>query len=246
MTKFTYVGVALLGVAAAGCAYEQRPYSYSQTGVYATDPSVGTTYSSTPAPDYREAREEKDRLLVEQVRQRLSGYGRLSDTCASLNLTANDGRVTIAGNVPNDEDRQMIKTLVKNTSGVSDVSDRMEIVAITPTGSSVETRTYPSDNNSGELSNSAANMFSLHVQGLTDTDRALAQRILQGLRTDTTISAILPSVNITVSGGRITLSGTVVNDRQRDVIDAAVERAAGVKEVDDRMRYTPRNASENP
>jgi len=58
-------------------------------------------------------------------------------------------------------------------------------------------------------------VFNLHVQGLNDTDRNLAQNILQGLRTDSLLHSLLPTVNINVSGGRVILQGTVQSEQQR-------------------------------
>jgi osmotically-inducible protein OsmY len=75
----------------------------------------------------------------------------------------------------------------------------------------------------------------LHVQGLNDTDRTLAQRVLEGLQTDTTLANVMPSVNINIINGRVVLQGTVQNERQRRAIVEAVQRAAGVQNVEDQL-----------
>ena len=78
--------------------------------------------------------------------------------------------------------------------------------------------------------------INLHVQGLSAPDRALAQRILDGLRTDRNLGTMPPTVNINVSGGRVILTGTVQNEQQRLAIVSTVQRAAGLENVDDQLQ----------
>jgi osmotically-inducible protein OsmY len=81
-----------------------------------------------------------------------------------------------------------------------------------------------------------ADTFNLHVKGLSETDRLLAQRVLDGLRADSAVSSYMPVVNIDIDGGRVVLRGTVLNDDQRRSIVSAVQRAAGVNNVQDELR----------
>ena len=97
-------------------------------------------------------------------------------------------------------------------------------VALSPTG---RTAPVPGD------------IFNLHVQGLSATDRTLAQHILDGLKTDTVLGSLLPSVNINVGDGKVTLQGTVQNDQQKQAIVSAVRRAAGIDSVEDQLQVMP-------
>jgi osmotically-inducible protein OsmY len=106
---------------------------------------------------------------------------------------------------------------------VAGVIDRIQ--TLSPTG-----RIEPSG------SHDAGEIFSLHVQGLTESDRTLAQRILQGLRTDTALTSLLPVVDIHVADGRVNLRGTVQGEEQRRTIVSAVRRAAGADNVVDEIR----------
>jgi len=70
-------------------------------------------------------------------------------------------------------------------------------------------------------------MFNLHVRGLNDADRDVAQRIIQGLRTDSAVVPMMSKVNITVEGGQVMLRGTVQSEQQRQQIITSVSQAAG-------------------
>ncbi len=78
-------------------------------------------------------------------------------------------------------------------------------------------------------------IFNLHVQGLNNTDRNLAQQILQGLNTDTALASLLPTVNINVSGGRVILQGRVQSQEQKQAIGMVVQRAAGSSNVENQL-----------
>jgi osmotically-inducible protein OsmY len=92
----------------------------------------------------------------------------------------------------------------------------------------------------------AGDIFNLHVQGLNDTDRALAQRILDSLQTDTALAAMLPSVNILVSGGRVVLQGQVQTGQQKQTIDSVVRQAAGPSPVEDQLQMMNPLPTANP
>jgi hypothetical protein len=167
--------------------------------------------------------------------------------------------VTLTGTVPTEQDRQFVENAVRNTPGVYVVNDQMQVVA-PATGKVETTRVYSTTTATPVYTtsqtpapvytttqqptqvvadpNAAGNLFNLHVQGLNEPDRTLGQRILQELRTDSALPALLPVVNITVADGRVTLEGTVQSEHQRRAIEAAVQRAAGVSTVSDRLQVT--------
>ena len=65
-------------------------------------------------------------------------------------------------------------------------------------------------------------------------------RIMDTLRTDTTLATILPLVNINIVNGTVALQGTVQNERQRQAIGEAVQRGAGAQNVvDNQLRISP-------
>jgi hypothetical protein len=123
---------------------------------------------------------------------------------------------------------------VRNTPGVVNIDDRMQVVpGVAPTGREGESnRVYPGEGAQAGTATAVStpgtdNMFSLHVQGLNDADRSVAERIIQGLRTDTSLVSLFPKVDIHVANGAVTLRGTVQTQQQKDAIGAAVQRATG-------------------
>jgi osmotically-inducible protein OsmY len=191
---------------------------------------------------------EMDRALADRVKDALRNNANTGSMAPNINVSAQNGSVTLTGTVPNDQQRQMVDNLVRNVTGVSSVYDQMQIAAA-PTGRS-DQQTYPSGQApqpGGQLPPQGVNpsptlatgdVFNLHVQGLNDTDRALAQNILQGLRTDTILHSLLPTVNINVAGGRVILQGNVQSEQQKQAIASVVQRAAGASNVENQLQVT--------
>jgi len=173
---------------------------------------------------------DTDRALVETVRTTLNSQPSIAGLTRNVQVDARNGTVTLTGNVPTPEDRQLIENLVRNSSGVTGVIDELQVASVEPTGRAETSRVY---------SATAGEIFNLHVQGLTDADRALAQRILEGLRTDTVLASMLPVVDIQVADGKVTLQGNVQNSQQKQTIATAVQRAAGTGNVMDLLRVQP-------
>jgi osmotically-inducible protein OsmY len=217
-TRLTFLGLALL-VLATGC----------RTSRYASDTDYDTTIYEPPVA---RVTADADRALADLVRTQFNRYGELATLAPNVQVSARNGMVTLTGSVPSDQDRRMIIAMVESTPGVVTINDQLrvstaELRPYVPTGRVDTGRLYPND--TGEI-------FNLHVQGLSDTDRALAQRVLDGLRTDAVVASMLPVVNIHVTDGRVILRGSVLNDAQRRSIVSTVRRAAGSNNVYDELR----------
>jgi len=197
---------------------------------------------------------DADRALANEVRQQFTRYPDVAGLASNLGVSARNGVVTLSGSVPYEQDRANIENAVRNTPGVTRVIDQIQIVAPTvgsvqptaPAPAYSEQRTYTSQQPTGRYDQDAriyasnsGDVFSLHVQGLNEPDRAVAQRILEGLRTDSVLPSLLPVVNIDVNNGRVVLRGMVQSDAQRRTIVAAVQRAAGVGNVYDELQIQP-------
>jgi len=230
---------------AAGCS-EYPEHQYSST--YSTPSYTGSTVSapaySTTTPTYSSSvsqgsaaasqlMNETDRALVTTVRTTLNQNPNLGPACRNVFVSSRSGTVTLTGSVPTEQDRQFIENAVRNINGVYEVNDQLQVTG-QPTGAA-DSRVYTAQPTAANPM-SAGNVFNLHVQGLDEPDRTLAQRILHELRTDTILPSLLPTVNITVSGGRVTLEGNVQNEQQRRVIDSAIQRAAGGSNVSDMLQ----------
>jgi osmotically-inducible protein OsmY len=170
---------------------------------------------------------QSDQTLANQLQQTLATHPTLAGFANNVRVAVQNGRVTLSGNVPSEQDRQMITEAVRNTPGVVSISDQMQIATL-PTGRvSQGVRVYPS---------TGAEMINLHVQGLSETDRSLAQRMLEGLRTDATFAPPTQPIDITIANGQITLQGAVQSSEQKRDIAAAVQRAAGAGTVFDDLQ----------
>jgi osmotically-inducible protein OsmY len=86
----------------------------------------------------------------------------------------------------------------------------------------------------GRATASSGEIYNFFVDD-SSKDRALAQQVLSGLRTDTTLTPA-PAVNVHVSDGKVILSGTVPNEERHQAIVGAAQRAAGTKKVVDELR----------
>jgi hyperosmotically inducible periplasmic protein len=242
---------ASLLLIAAGCStYPENEYSstYGTTtyGSYGSQPTYSRgvisspSYRTTPSsPTYSpsvtqgaaaatQVSSEADRTLAAKVRTELD-HSTLAGLSRNIYIDSRNGTVTVTGSVPTEQDRQFINNVVRNTTGVFTVVDQLQVTGA-PTGAA-EDRVYATTPGTPAPQvaspHSAGTIFNLHVQGLDEPDRSMAQRILQELRTDTILPSLLPMVHITVSGGIVTLEGNVQNERQRRAIETAVRRATG-------------------
>lgn len=161
-----------------------------------------------------------DTPLANRVRQDLNAQPAIAGVAPNIQVFDNNGAITLTGTVAREEDRRLVESVVQRTPGVTAVYDNLGL-GIQPTG---RTARFPDD------------IFNLHVEGLSPPDRTLAQKILDGLRRDAMLASLLPSVNINIIGGRVVLQGTVQNDQQRSAIASAVQRAAGLDNVDDQLQ----------
>ncbi len=247
MRNISKISVALtLILTAAGCAEQPGQYTqFDQNAGYAgqvissprvTDaalPSTGTQPISF-----------SDSSLAEQVQQNLNRNS-LGTADRGVNVTARDGDVTLTGTVPSQAQRRQVDEIVRNTPGVSAVYDQLQVSPsptapiVTPPVATPTGREYQTSPAAYGNPMATGDIFNLHVQGLNDTDRALAERILHGLRTDTSLNSLLPVVDIQVVNGRVILQGKVQNEQQRQTIGAVVARATGPGSVDNELQVTP-------
>lgn len=193
------------------------------TGVVAVEDRLRVA-SPTPLPF-----NQSDRLLVNRVRQALKEQPRLASSAPNLGISSDAGVITLSGNVPSNADRNLLEQVVEGTPGVQGLIDRTT-APLQPTGRS-DSRVYP---DSGEF-------FNVNARGLSESDRVLAQRILEGVRSDTALSTSRPVVNMNVEDGHVTLRGNVQSEEQRRAIVSAVRRSAGAENVSDELKvYEPR------
>jgi osmotically-inducible protein OsmY len=91
---------------------------------------------------------------------------------------------------------------------------------------------------SDALGKGTADNFNVKIQAATEADRTLGQQVVQELKTDTSLAALLPKIRLNVESGKITLSGTVKSEDQKQKIESAVKRVSGVANVEDHLRVS--------
>jgi hypothetical protein len=90
------------------------------------DTTQGTL--STPV----ENENETDRMLIISVRDALKENPAIGDSFPGIRCTAQNGTVTLVGNVPSEEQKAEIETVVRRTSSVQNVNNQLR-VPLSPT-----------------------------------------------------------------------------------------------------------------
>jgi len=260
--KSVAIGSGLLVVFISGCSTPSNQHVYAgaaeppgqviSSGSYAS-PNTPTQppprYSTSPPVFNANANStalSPDAMLTDRVNQALRSSS-LGIAPNNVSVSAQNGVVTLNGTVPNQQQRQMIYDLVRNTSGVGSVNDQLQLSGapspVYPQPNTTYTppppAQYPATSSAQTLAPNTAStgdVFNLHVQGLNEADRMLAQRILQGLRTDSRLGSLLPTVDINVAQGRVILQGVVQNEQQRAAIESVVRQATGGSNVEDQLQ----------
>jgi len=215
------VGVICSTLILGGCA-TRAPVAYTN--------SQGQVISVS-----RDPHAAADRALETNLRTELGRYGDLSAGNPNLQVNANSGTVTISGPVRSERDRQMITTLARNTPGVSNVNDEMQVL-YPPTGPVTAPPPYATTPTPVLTAPSPA--WVPRIEAATVADQTVATRISEELRVAPGIAPdSLQNVTIRVSNGAAYVQGWVVNQQQREAIDAAVQRVRGVTAVYDQLQF---------
>jgi hypothetical protein len=104
-------------------------------------------------------------------------------------------------------------------------NDANRIYATPPNGSPDSGTTEP-----------ASSSIDVKVQGNSEADRAIAQNLLADIRADESIAALVSAVKIDIENGKATLHGTVKTEQDKQLIEAAVQKAVGVTSIEDQLQ----------
>jgi osmotically-inducible protein OsmY len=180
-----------------------------------------------------------DRSLEQSVRTQLNQYGQLAADAGNVQVSAQNGTVTLSGPVPSEQDRQMIDALARNTSGVTSVIDQMQ-APLTPTGAPGQPpRVYvvpPVEVRTPMATQPLNSASGIRVQPGTADDRFTADRIADTLRSAPLPMSATDSVTATVRGPVVYVQGTVASDDERQAIRSAIEHTTGVSAVYDQLQ----------
>jgi osmotically-inducible protein OsmY len=89
----------------------------------------------------------------------------------------------------------------------------------------------------------AGDTFAANIQATSEADRSIGQQVIQQLRTDTSLAATLPTIKLAVDSGKITITGTVKNDDEKQKIETAVKGVTGVTTVENQLQVSTNPAA---
>ena len=190
---------------AAGCAhhdkysrYNESNPSYSSSTTITAPSGAATEQSTTPSTGVGASAQssttipsqgfssDTDRSLTTQVQQSLYNDPTLAVIAPSIQITAQSGTLTLTGNVKDEQQKQRIESMVKNTTGVVTVNNQLQVSSrteLTPTGETTSgkysstdterlgttaaTQPAPTEKNSSLFSSSTANQAGLGLSAGT-------------------------------------------------------------------------------
>jgi len=307
-SKLSIVASVLL---TAGCAHQERQAPYSEGNPSSSYVATPTTSGSASTSQFQGT---SDQTLVRQVQDSLNKNSTLATIAPRIEVTAQNGTVTLSGSVPSDQDKQRIETMVKSTAGVVSVNNQLQVslqptserpgqqsklyqesTGTAPSGqaslstepakdaatenfksqlSSTDQSTVqpgttdigansslssPNQNSTSgatptsqpgapsriysasqtsEIAGQTSDTLNLNIQGNTEMDRTLGQKVMQELRTDATLAGQISGIKLTVDGGKITLKGSVKSEDQKKSIESAVQRVTGVGSIDNQLQVS--------
>jgi osmotically-inducible protein OsmY len=113
---------------------------------------------------------------------------------------------------------------------------------LTPTSSRPVNRVYPEASAQTNVRTPA----NIRIQGLTEADEPVVQRIAKELRWDRELAALNQAVELRVENGSVTMRGTIKSEQERQAIRAAIQRAAGNMPVEDHLQLIEPQAQPQP
>jgi osmotically-inducible protein OsmY len=213
MKKTTFTAVTCSALVAGCCCPHQQEQAEIVT-VYggATTP----TYSSSSHTTFNaEEPSVADSELVSEVRAAINSDPMLRSIAPSIHVTANNGTVTLTGNVSNEDQILRVNYLAKGTSRVVTVNNQLQVLP-SPTGRLGQSSAIPTDESSAAVA----------VRDIIVTDP-----YLKGAAQD---------VHIEVVRGGAILRGVVVSENDRREVARRIGQVPGITVVDNRLEVVVR------
>jgi len=70
---------------------------------------------------------------------------------------------------------------------------------------------------------------------MSDADRALAQRVEEALRQDTTVASAAQNIQVHAMNGEVTLRGSVSSEQEKTNLASAAEKVPGVTRINNQL-----------
>jgi osmotically-inducible protein OsmY len=262
--------IVILLLVAAGCSHQERQARYDENTSsprYGAFPSTSGG-SATAIPSTVGQLSEADRNLIGNVQHEMNKDSSLVPLTSSIQITAQDGTVTLSGNVPSEQDKQRAEAAAKSASNVVSVNNQLQVSGqpvlpsdqssvtpsstgqsqpLSPTSQQTSARIYTEAQKDSSLSPTGVtepDSFSQNIQGLSESDRPLAQQIGQELNAEPSTAGLVSNLKIEVSDGKATLRGNVNSEDEKTQVESAIKKVSGVTSVDNQLQVGAASQSE--
>ena len=141
-----------------------------------------------------------------------------------IDVSANNGVVTLTGTVESEQEKQKAVELARNTEGVRRVEDRLQVAAGAEAGATATGGSTPA---AGTLPED---------RGFTEqmSDAGITARIQSKFFLNDTVKS--RNIDVDTSGGVVTLAGQVGNDAEQQEAISLARSVSGVKGVKNQLR----------
>jgi len=135
MTVTTKLAIVCSLLVAAGCTHSNKQTKYGSSGTYSGTPYYGNA-TTQPIPESSVSGTTGsgtfESPVAAQVKQTLTADPTLALVAPQIQIKDENGKVTLMGTVANEQQKQIIETLAKSTTGVTSVDNQLQ-VSLQPT-----------------------------------------------------------------------------------------------------------------
>ena len=202
---------------------------YGMTNRFSSTNSNSLTNESSAAMQDRALTPTDQRLLV-QIRQAIRPMTTPGRAWAPVYFIANRGVVTVAGQLPDAQQKQQLVTVLRRIPGVLRIVDNIEINV--PSGSTLGSAPPQAQSGSGVAQTTTITQD----QAASVADRNLVIQLRQGIRPIIGSSEPWSPVHFISREGVVTLVGFVPNEPQRQQLVEIVQQTPGVVRVIDQLQ----------
>ena len=249
------------GSSATSSATDSTAPSSASQATPATSAQTSQNPPSNTATGEQNGLSESDRQLVSKVQRTMNNDTSLVPLASNIQITAQNGTVTLSGTVPTEQDKQKLEMAAKSAPDVVSVNNQIQVSSqsapapsesssvtpsstgqnqpLSPTSQSTSSRIYTESQRTSPLpttDSSQPDSFSQKIQGITQSDRELVNQISQQLKADSSMPGMMENVRIDISDGKATLRGHVSSQDEKSKIEDAVKQVSGVNSVDNQIQ----------
>jgi len=222
LTAFLVCGALTSAVLGAGC---HRPASQAEVKQTASEAATKLQAEGAKAKD-----QLADAWITTKIKSKLVGDRDIHAT--DIDVTTEDGVVTLKGHVLNEALRQLATTLASNTDGVTRVNNQLAVEMASPQG-----QIYSQNSATAGAVATSGTVESTTTPGADDA--RITAMIQSKYFTDDRIKG--RRITVTSNGGVVTLSGEVADETEHAQALLLARGTDGVTQVVDRLKVGKRS-----